>query len=171
VKEEVMSLGGKFIEIKGAADASKAGGYAVEQSAEYQQKQSQKIGEAVAKADVVITTAQIPGRKAPILITKAMLGLMKNGSIVIDLAAATGGNTELTQNDTTVNFNGVRIIGNSNLPSSMPFDASKLYGKNITNFLALMIDKEGKLNLNFADELIKGTCITNGGKLVHEKLQ
>ena len=171
VKEEVMSLGGKFIEVKGAADVSKAGGYAVEQSAEYQQKQSQKIAEAVAKADVVITTAQIPGRKAPVLITKAMLQSMKNGSVIIDLAAATGGNTELTENDTTVNFNGVRIIGNSNLPSSMPYDASKLYGKNVTNFLALMIDKEGKLNLNFADELIKGTCITYSGKLVHEKLQ
>ena len=171
VKEEVMSLGAKFIEVKGAADASKAGGYAVEQSAEFLQKQTQKIGEAIAKADVVITTAQIPGKKAPVLITQPMLEQMKNGSVVIDLAAATGGNTELTKNDQTVTFNGVRIIGNSNLAASMPYDASKLYGKNITNFLQLMIDKEGKLNVNFADDLIKGTCLTYEGKIVNEKLK
>src|SRR6201985_2732635 len=99
VKEEVMSLGGKFIEVEGAADASKAGGYAVEQTEEFQQKQQSKIAESIAKADIVITTAQIPGKKAPVLITKQMGESMKKGSVIIDLAAATGGNTELTENN------------------------------------------------------------------------
>ncbi len=171
VKEEVMSLGAKFIEVEGAADASKAGGYAVEQTAEYQKKQQEKIGEAIAKADIVITTAQIPGKKAPLLISSAMLDQMKNGSIVIDLAAATGGNTEQTKNNDTVQYNGVTIVGNSNLPSTMPFDASRMYGKNVLNFLALMIDKEGQLNLNFEDDLVKGTCMAHGGQLTNERVK
>ena len=171
VKEEVMSLGAKFIEVEGAADASKAGGYAVEQTAEYQKKQQEKIGEAIAKADIVITTAQIPGKKAPLLISSAMLDQMKNGSIVIDLAAATGGNTEQTKNNDTVQYNGVTIVGNSNLPSTMPFDTSRMYGKNVLNFLALMIDKEGQLNLNFEDDLVKGTCMAHGGQLTNERVK
>ena len=134
VKEEVQSLGAKFIEVEGAADASKAGGYAVEQTEEYKQKQQQKIKESIAKADIVITTAQIPGKKAPILITEEMLGGMRNGSIVIDIASATGGNTPFTKNNETVVHNGVTIVGNSSLQSTMPSDASKLYGKNILNF-------------------------------------
>ncbi len=160
VKEEVMSLGAKFVEVEGAADASAAGGYAVEQSAEFIQRQKEKIAASVAKADIVITTAQIPGKKAPVLITDEMLIAMKNGSVIIDLAAATGGNTTQTVNNESVNYKGVRIIGNSNLPAGMPADASKLYGKNICNFLQLIIDKEGNLNLNFEDDLVKGTCVT-----------
>ncbi len=160
VKEEVMSLGAKFVEVEGAADASAAGGYAVEQSAEFIQRQKEKIAASVAKADIVITTAQIPGKKAPVLITDDMLTAMKNGSVIIDLAAATGGNTSQTVNSESVNYKGVRIIGNSNLPADMPADASKLYGKNICNFLQLIIDKEGNLNLNFEDDLVKGTCVT-----------
>jgi NAD(P) transhydrogenase subunit alpha len=171
VKEEVMSLGAKFIEVEGAADASKAGGYAVEQTAEYQKKQQEKIGEAIAKADIVITTAQIPGKKAPLLISSAMLDQMKNGSIVIDLAASSGGNTDLTKNNETVRYNGVTIVGNSNLPSTMPFDASRMYGKNVLNFLALMIDKEGQLNLNFEDDLVKGTCIAYGEQLTNDRVK
>jgi NAD(P) transhydrogenase subunit alpha len=170
VKEEVMSLGAKFVEVEGAADASKAGGYAVEQSEEFLQKQKAKIAESVAKADIVITTAQIPGKKAPILITTEMLENMKNSSIIIDLAAATGGNTELTKNAENFVYNGVTIVGNSNLPGTMPSDASKLYGKNILNFLQLIIDKEGKLNLNFEDDLVKGTCIAYDGKITNEKV-
>lgn len=170
VKEEVMSLGAKFVEVEGAADASKAGGYAVEQSDEYKQKQQQKIAEAVAKADVIITTAQIPGKKAPILITEEMIRAMKNGSVIIDLASATGGNTPFTKNNETIVFNGVSILGNSNLSSGMPFDASKVYGKNVMNFLQLIIDKEGNLNLNFEDDLVKGCCITYQGKVVHERV-
>jgi len=170
VKEEVMSLGAKFIEVEGAADASKAGGYAVEQTEEFLQKQKQKIAESVAKSDVVITTAQIPGKKAPVLVTEEMLNSMKNGSVVIDLAAATGGNTVATKNEETVKYNGVNIVGNSTLSSSMPYDASKMYGKNIINFLQLIIDKEGKLNLNFNDDLVEGTCIVHDGKIVNERV-
>lgn len=170
VKEEVMSLGAKFVEVDGAADASKAGGYAVEQTEEYKQKQQQKINEAIAKADIVITTAQIPGKKAPILITNPMMQQMKKGSVIIDLAAASGGNTEVTKNNETVCYNGVTIVGNSNLPATMPSDASKLYGKNVFNFLQLIIDKEGKLNLNFEDDLIKGACITYNGEIVNARV-
>ncbi len=171
VKEEVMSLGAKFIEVEGAADASKAGGYAVEQTEEYKNKQQQKIAESVAKSDIIITTAQIPGKKAPILLTEEMIKTMRNGSIIIDLAASTGGNTPFTQNNATVNVYGATIIGNSSLQSTMPSDASKLYGKNILNFLQLIIDKEGNLNLNWEDDLVKGTCITLDGKIVNERIQ
>ena len=170
VKEEVMSLGAKFIEVEGAADASKAGGYAVEQTEEFLQKQKSKISESVVKSDIIITTAQIPGKKAPVLITTHTIEQMKNGSLIIDLAAATGGNTELTENDKTVKYNGVSIVGNSALPSSMPYDASKMYGKNILNFLQLIIDKEGKLNLNFDDDLVKGTCIAHDGKITNDRV-
>ena len=170
VKEEVMSLGAKFVEVEGAADASKAGGYAVEQSLDFLARQKQKIAESVAKADIIITTAQIPGKKAPVLITTEMIDKMKSGSVIIDLAASSGGNTELTVDETTVVHNGVSIIGNSRLPSSMPYDASKLYGKNIMNFLQLMIDKEGQLNVNFSDDLVKGTCITHNGEVVNSRI-
>ncbi len=171
VKEEVMSLGAKFIEVEGAADASKAGGYAVEQSEEFMQRQKAKIAESVAKADIIITTAQIPGKPAPILITTEMISAMKNGSVIIDLAAATGGNTELTKNAAVTVHQGVSIVGNSALPSAMPSDASKLYGKNILNFLQLIIDKEGQLNLNFEDDLVKGTCIGHAKTITNERVK
>lgn len=171
VKEEVMSLGAKFVEVEGAADASKAGGYAVEQSEEFQQRQKAKIAESIAKADIVITTAQIPGKKAPILVTEEMLRTMRNGSVIIDLAAATGGNTPFTKNNETVAYNGVSIIGNSNLQGSMPSDASKMYGKNVLNFLQLIINKEAQINLNWDDELVKGSCITHDGAVVHERVK
>lgn len=171
VKEEVMSLGAKFIEVEGAADASKAGGYAVEQTADFMQRQKAKIAESVAKADIIVTTAQIPGKKAPVLITADMMAAMKNGSVIIDLAAATGGNTELTKNDETVIYQGVSIVGNSALASTMPSDASKLYGKNILNFLQLMITKEGVFNLNFEDDLVKGTCVVHGGEITNERVK
>ena len=171
VKEEVMSLGAKFIEVDGAADASKAGGYAVEQTEEYKQKQQQRIAESIAKADVIITTAQIPGKKAPILITDAMLNSMKAGSVIIDLAAATGGNTPQTKNNETVTYNGVSIVGNSNLAATTPGDASKMYGKNISNFLQLIITKEGQINLNFEDDIVQGCCITHGGEVVNERVK
>ncbi|MEI9947216.1 MAG: Re/Si-specific NAD(P)(+) transhydrogenase subunit alpha [Chitinophagaceae bacterium] len=171
VKEEVMSLGAKFIEVEGAADASKAGGYAVEQTEEYKQKQQQRISDSIAKADIVVTTAQIPGKKAPILITEEMLNRMRNGSVIIDIAAATGGNTPFTKNNETVQYNGVSIVGNSSLQSTMPSDASKLYGKNVLNFLQLITTKEGQLNLNWEDDLVKGSCITHGGEVVHERMK
>lgn len=171
VKEEVQSLGAKFIEVAGAADPLQAGGYAVEQTAAYKQQQQQLIADAAAKADVVITTAAIPGKKAPVLITKETLHRMKPGSVVIDLAAATGGNTEVTENNKTVQYHYVTVIGDSNLPCTMPADASKLYGKNVLNFLELIIAKEGALSLNWADDLVKGACICHDGQIVHERLK
>lgn len=171
VKEEVMSLGAKFVEVEGAADASKAGGYAVEQSEDFMQRQKAKIAESIAKADIVITTAQIPGKKAPILITEEMIQAMRNGSVIIDLAAATGGNTPVTKNNETIQYNGVTIIGNSSLQSTMPSDASKVYGKNVLNFLQLITTKEGQLNLNWEDDLVKGSCITHNGAIIHERIK
>lgn len=171
VKEEVMSLGAKFVEVEGAADASKAGGYAVEQSEDYKQKQQQRIAESIAKADIVITTAQIPGKKAPILITEEMMNAMRNGSVIIDIAAATGGNTAFTKNNETIVHNGVSIVGNSYLPSTMPSDASKLYGKNVLNFLQLIIDKENNINLNWEDDLVAGSCMTHNGEIKNERVK
>lgn len=171
VKEEVMSLGAKFVEVEGAADASTAGGYAVEQSEDYQRKQKEKIAESIAKADIVVTTAQIPGKRAPILITEEMMSAMSEGSVIIDLAASTGGNTPFTQNNQTVVQKGVRIVGNSNLPATMPADASKLYGKNIYNFLQLITDKDGALHLNWDDDLVQGACITHNGQVVHDRVK
>lgn len=171
VKEEVMSLGARFVEVEGAADASKAGGYAVDQSEEYKRKQQERIAESVRKSDVIITTAQIPGKKAPVLITEDMIHLMRRGSVIIDLAAVTGGNTPFTKNNETVHVNGVAIIGNSNLQATLPFDASKLYAKNLFNFLQLILGKEGQLNLNFDDDLVKGSCIMHEGQIVHERLK
>lgn len=170
VKEEVMSLGAKFVEVEGAADASKAGGYAVEQSEEFQQKQKAKIAEHIRKSDIVITTAQIPGKKAPILVTTEMIEAMRPGSVIVDIASVTGGNTDLTKNNEIVQHNGVTIIGNSALPAAMPSDASKVYSKNVLNFLKLIIDKDGNVNLNFEDDLVKGTAITHGGNIVNERV-
>ncbi|MCO5241752.1 MAG: Re/Si-specific NAD(P)(+) transhydrogenase subunit alpha [Chitinophagaceae bacterium] len=171
VKEEVRSLGAKFIEVEGIADAVQSGGYAVEQSAEYRLKQQQKIADHIAKADIVITTAQIPGKKAPLLITEDMLKTMRKGSVVVDIAAATGGNTPFTKNREIVQYNGVSIIGNADLPSSMPCDASKLYGKNVLNFLNLLIDKEGNLNIDLTDDLVKGTCVVYRGEMMNERIK
>jgi NAD(P) transhydrogenase subunit alpha len=171
VKEEVMSLGAKFVEVEGAADASHAGGYAVEQSDAYQQRQRERIATAAAKADIIISTAQIPGKKAPILLTEQMIDALRPGSVIVDLAAATGGNTPFTENNKTIQRNGVTIIGNSALYSMMPADASKLYGKNLINFLQLILSADGQLSLNWEDELVKGSCITHEGKLVHERLK
>jgi H+-translocating NAD(P) transhydrogenase subunit alpha len=170
VKEEVMSLGAKFIEVEGAADASKAGGYAVEQTEDFIQRQKEKIAASIAKADIVITTAQIPGKKAPVLITEEMIQAMRNGSVIIDLAAATGGNTPVTKNNETILYHGVSITGNSLLQSTMPSDASKLYGKNVLNFLQLIVTKEGTIHLNWEDDLVKGSCITHDGKIMNERV-
>lgn len=171
VKEEVGSLGAKFIEVEGAADASKAGGYAVEQSDDFQQKQKAKIHEHIRKSDIVITTAQIPGKKAPILITREMIADMRPGSVIVDLASATGGNTDFTRDKEIVMQQGVRIIGNSALAASMPSDASKMYAKNVLNFLKLIIDGEGNLNLNFEDDIVNGTCITHNGAITNERVR
>jgi NAD(P) transhydrogenase subunit alpha len=171
VKEEVMSLGAKFVEVEGAADSSAAGGYAVDQTEDYKNKQKQKIADSVAKADIVITTAQIPGKKAPELITEEMIRAMRQGSVIIDIAAGTGGNTPLTKNNETIVAHGVTIVGNSNLAGTMASDASKLYGKNVMNFLALITGKEGQLHLNWEDDLVKGSCICFNGTIIHERMK
>jgi NAD(P) transhydrogenase subunit alpha len=170
VKEEVQSLGGKFVEVEGARDEASAGGYAVEQTEEYQEKQAQLIQQHAIKADAVIATAQIPGRKAPLLITKETVAAMRPGSVIIDLAASTGGNCELTKNGETVVSGRVTIIGNSNLASTTPSDASKMLGNNYLNFLNLMIGEDHKLNLDVADEIVQKTCITRDGAIVNERV-
>ncbi|MCB2221123.1 MAG: Re/Si-specific NAD(P)(+) transhydrogenase subunit alpha [Bacteroidetes bacterium] len=171
VKEEVQSLGAKFVEVEGAVEDKAAGGYAVEQTEEFKQRQSQMIQDHAIKSDVVICTAQIPGRKAPLLIKKETVKSMKNGSVIVDLAASSGGNCEVTENDKTVTFEGVTVIGNSNYPSGMPVDASRMYGKNLVNFLKLLINSEGSLHLDFEDEIIKGACITHKGDIINERVK
>ena len=165
-KEEVLSLGAKFVEVEGAADDTKAGGYAVYQTADFQQKQKQKIAESIKKADVVITTAQIFGKKAPVLVTEEMIATMRAGSVIIDMAAATGGNTELTRDRETVVWNNITIIGDSNLAASMPSDASKAYGRNLLSFLKMLISKDGKLEINLSDDIVKNACITHNGEII-----
>ncbi|HET8572546.1 MAG TPA: Re/Si-specific NAD(P)(+) transhydrogenase subunit alpha [Edaphocola sp.] len=171
VKEEVMSLGAKFVEVEGAADASQAGGYAVEQSEDFKRRQQEKLAEVAAKSDIIITTAQIPGRKAPVIITRQMIHNMRGGSVIVDLAASTGGNTELTEDNKIVVENGVTIIGNSHLAADMPADASKMLGKNFSGFLALLIDKESVLAPDFNDELVANACVCKDGLLVNERLK
>jgi NAD(P) transhydrogenase subunit alpha len=170
VKEEVMSLGGKFIEVEGATDDTSAGGYAVEQTEEYKAKQAQLIHDHAVSSNVVICTAQIPGRKAPLLIHKKTVDEMSPGSVIIDMAAGSGGNCELTKKDETLIYKQIRIIGNSNFPSRMPADASKMLGNNYINFLNLMITEEGNLNLDFEDDIIKSTCMTHDHEIVNQKV-
>ena len=169
-KEEVLSLGAKFVEVEGATDDTSAGGYAVEQTEEYKAKQAALIQEHAQKADVVVCTAQIPGRKAPLLITEQTVQNMKPGSVVIDLAASTGGNCAFTENDKTINVNGVTIVGDSNLASSIPFDSSKMYGKNLINFFKELINEEG-VNFDFENEIIEHTCITYKGEIKSPRIQ
>ncbi|HJX71304.1 MAG TPA: Re/Si-specific NAD(P)(+) transhydrogenase subunit alpha [Bacteroidales bacterium] len=166
-KEEVKSLGGKFIEVEGAIEDAAAGGYAVEQTEEFRQKQSELIHQHAVRSDVVICTAQIPGKKAPVLLNKTTVNQMKPGSVIIDLAASAGGNCELTKNSQTVVYNQIKVIGNSSYPSEMPYDASSMFGRNVFNFIRLLIDDKGNLNLDFNDEIIKGTCLTHHGEIVH----
>ena len=171
VKEEVMGLGGKFVEVEGAIDDKAAGGYAVEQTDEFKARQAKAIHDQAIKSDVIICTAQIPGKRAPVLIRKETVEAMNPGSVIIDLAASTGGNCELCKNNETIVHNGVKIIGNSNLPTDMPTDASRMFGKNVINFLKLIITKEGAMNLNWEDDIVKGTAVTHGKEIVHERIK
>jgi H+-translocating NAD(P) transhydrogenase subunit alpha len=171
VKDEVKSLGGKFIEVEGATEDASAGGYAVEQTEEFKKKQAELIDQHARQAHVVICTAQIPGKKAPVLIKKETVKNMKAGSVIIDLAASTGGNCELSKDGETFVSDDVTIIGNSNYPSEMACDASSMYAKNMLNFLKLIIDEEGNLKLDFEDEIVKGTCLTHAGDIVNERVK
>jgi NAD(P) transhydrogenase subunit alpha len=167
VKDEVHSLGATFIELPLETQEGE-GGYAKEQSEEFLRKQRELIGEHVAKSDVVITTAAVPGRRAPLLVTGDMVKAMRPGSVLVDLAAETGGNIELTQAGKDVEVGGVTIIGTRNVPSTMPLHASQLYARNVANLLLHLV-KDGAINLDFADEITKGSCVTHGGEIVNER--
>ena len=167
VKDEVKSLGATFIELPLEAQEGQ-GGYAREQSEEFLRQQRELIGEHIAKSDVVITTAAIPGRRAPLLVTADMVRGMRPGSIIVDLAAETGGNVELTKAGEDVEVGGVTIIGTRNVPSTMPLHASQLYARNVANLLLHLV-KDGAIKLDFADEITKGACVTHGGEIVNER--
>jgi NAD(P) transhydrogenase subunit alpha len=166
-KDDVKSLGATFIELPLEAQEGQ-GGYAKEQSEEFLRKQRELIGEHIAKSDVVITTAAIPGRRAPLLVTADMVKGMRPGSVIVDLAAETGGNVELTKAGEDVDVGGVTIIGTRNVPSTMPLHASQLYARNVANLLLHLV-KDGAINLDFADEITKGACVTHGGDVVNER--
>ena len=165
-EEQVKSLGAKFV-FADVADAATAGGYAKELSSEDKARQAALVAEHLKAQDIVITTALIPGRPAPVLITKEMVESMKPGSVIVDLAVERGGNCPLSKPDQIVVHNGVSIIGTLNLAGRLAGNASPLYAKNLANFLDLMVQKDGTLKIDEADEIIKGTMIARGGALVH----
>jgi NAD(P) transhydrogenase subunit alpha len=172
-KEQVESLGGKFIAVEDEEfkQAETAGGYAKQMSAEYQRKQAELVASHIKNQDIIITTALIPGRPAPRLVTKAMVESMKPGSIVVDLAAERGGNCELTMPGETVEHHGVTILGPINLPGQVSGNASSLYARNLYAFIETMIDKkEGTVKINWDDDIVKGTALTRGGQIVHPSL-
>ncbi len=164
-KEEVESLGAHFVELELETQEG-AGGYAREQSAEYLAKQRELLAAEVAAADVVITTAQVPGRKAPVLVTEEMVRWMGDGAVVIDMAADSGGNCELSVPGEDVVVDGVTVVGMTNPPATMPTHASFLFARNIANFLGLVV-KEGALAPDFDDEIVAGMCVVRGGEVVH----
>jgi NAD(P) transhydrogenase subunit alpha len=167
VKDEVKSLGATFVELPLEAQEGQ-GGYAREQSEEFLRRQRELIGEHVAAADVVITTAAVPGRRAPILVTKDMVAKMRPGSVVVDLAADSGGNVELTKPGEVVTVDGVVIDGTRNLPSTMPVHASQLFSRNVSTLLLSLV-RDGQAKLDFTDEVVKGSCLTTGGELIHPR--
>lgn len=172
VKEQVLSLGGKFVEMElDTGSAEDKGGYAKAQDEAFYAKQREMMLRVVAANDVVITTAAIPGRKAPILVTAQMVAGMQPGSVVVDLAAERGGNCELTKPGETVIEHGVSIIGPLNLPATVPYHASQMYAKNITTFLLSMMDKEGKLVLNMSDEVVRETMTAREGEVTNARVR
>jgi H+-translocating NAD(P) transhydrogenase subunit alpha len=168
VKEQVESLGAKFLEFDLGGDLEGAGGYAKELTAEQQALQQDLMAEAIGKVDVVITTALVPGRRAPILVTEAAVLQMKPGSVIVDLAGEAGGNCELSVPGESIIRHDVKILAPLNVPSTMAEHASALYSRNIQALLGLMISQSGELSLDFEDEVIAGACITRGGEIVHE---
>jgi len=171
VKEEVTGLGGKFIDVEGARDEKSAGGYAVEQTDEFKNRQAQAIHEHAMKSDVIICTAQIPGKKAPVLLKKETVEAMKPGSVIIDIAASSGGNCELTKDGESIVVFGITIIGNSFFAIDMPYDASKMFGKNVLNFLKLMISPAEGFRINWEDDIVKGTCVTHNNEIINERVK
>jgi NAD(P) transhydrogenase subunit alpha len=169
VKEQVQSLGARFVEINtGASDTQTAAGYAREATAEELAAQQAELAKRSVKSDIIVTTAAVPGRPAPRLISAETVEAMATGSVIVDLAAETGGNCELTQPGKTINHKGVTIIGTLNVPSTLPVHASQMYSKNIQNLLGVLLDKGGILTLNMDDDILAGTIITTGGEVVHQ---
>src|SRR6201981_52692 len=170
-KEQVQSLGGRFVELPiEAKDAQDAGGYAKAQDEEFYRKQRDLLGRVVGESDVVITAAVIPGKKAPVLVTKDMVARMAPGSVIVDLASERGGNCELTRPGEKVVANGVTIIGRINLASTVPYHASQMYARNITAFLQYLV-QDGKLQLKLDDEIVRSTLLTRGGEIVNERVR
>jgi NAD(P) transhydrogenase subunit alpha len=169
VKEQVESLGAKFVEVPAEESGETQGGYAKEMSEDYKRKQAQLIHDTIIKQDIVITTALIPGKAAPILITEDMVKGMKPGSVIVDLAAQAGGNCPLTELDAAVEKHGVTLVGYGNMPSRVAADASQLYARNLYNFIStLMLSKDG-FNVKWDDELVTGTLLCKDGSVVHKQ--
>ncbi len=173
VKEQVESLGGKFVEVDPEAtkDAETAGGYAKEMDEDYKSKQAAKITEVLAKTDIVICTALIPGKPAPVLVTEEQVQAMRPGSVIVDLAVEAGGNCPLSEFDKVVVKHGVTLVGHGNVPARLAVDASALFARNLLNFISPLVDKETKaLTFNWEDEILKGSCVTRDGQVVHPAL-
>ena len=174
VKEQVESLGASFVMVESEETeaAETAGGYAKEMSEDYRRRQAELVAEHLAKQDIVVTTALIPGRPAPVLITEEMVDSMKPGSIIVDLAVEQGGNCPLSRAGEIVEHHGVRIIGHVNVPGRLPVDASALYARNLYNFVSPFVDREtGAVAFDWNDELVTGTGLTRDGKVVHPSFQ
>jgi len=170
-KEQVESLGARFVEVAQDEDAEDAGGYAKEMSDEYKQKQAELIAKHVAGADIIITTALIPGRPAPVLITEEMVATMKQGAVIVDMAVEAGGNCPLSKKDEVWTKNGVTFVGVSNIPALLATDASALYAKNMLSFIMLMLDKEtAAININREDDIIEGSILSMGGEFLKADL-
>jgi H+-translocating NAD(P) transhydrogenase subunit alpha len=172
-KEQVQSLGAKFVAVEDEEfkAAETAGGYAKQMSAEYQAKQAALVAEHIKLQDIVVTTALIPGRKAPVLVSEDMVRTMKPGSVIVDMAVEQGGNCPLSEYGKTVVKHGVKIIGPANLPAELPTDCSALFSRNLLNFITPMVDKEtGALKIDLNDEVVKGTLVTQNGQIVHPSL-
>ncbi len=172
-KEQVESLGGKFVAVENEEfqQAQSEGGYAKEMSDDYKKQQAELIAEQIKKMDIVITTAQIPGRKAPVLVTEAHVKSMKPGAVIVDLAAESGGNCPLTEFGKVVEKHGVTLIGHPNVPSRLAEATSQLFARNLLNFLTPLIDKESKkLTVDMEDKVVEGTLVCEGGKIVHERV-
>jgi len=172
-KEQVQSLGAKFVAVEDEEfkAAETAGGYAKEMSSEYQAKQAALVADHIKIQDIVVTTALIPGRKAPVLVSEDMVKTMKPGSVIVDMAVEQGGNCPLSEFGRTVEVHGVKIVGPANLPGELPTDASSLFARNLLNFITPMVDKETKaLKIDLEDEVVKGTLVTRDGQIVHPSL-
>ncbi|WP_421999752.1 Re/Si-specific NAD(P)(+) transhydrogenase subunit alpha [Reyranella sp.] len=172
-KEQVQSLGAKFVAVEDEEfkAAETAGGYAKEMSAEYRAKQAALVAEHIRTQDIVVTTALIPGRKAPVLVTEEMVASMKPGSVIVDMAVEQGGNCPLSEFGKIVEHHGVRIVGPANLPGELATDSSSLFSRNLLNFITPMVDKESKaLKIDTADEVVKGTLVIQNGQVVHPSL-